>query len=177
MKRTLLFVTWVGLASCAKQQEPAQAVEPAPQEDSPAEKSAGEGAAAPRAAEPALPSKEEEAPGAVAPAPAPPPRGGAGRGDLLEPEEAKKAKQLPVDVEAAFAELASSFSDLEKALSLSTPDCVTAKQLRDRVCDLAEHICRLADESSGSSVQQLCGDGRGRCADAKRRYGETCATP
>jgi hypothetical protein len=159
-------------ASCARQQEPAQAVEPA-KESAPAAKE-------PAGAAQATPDKREEAaPGAAAPVPPPPAAGqeSRGRGDLLEPDEKAKAAEKPTDIVSAMSQLEATFSDLQKALALSAPDCVTAKQMRDRVCDLAEHICRLADETAAASSQRLCGDGRGRCSDAKRRYEQTCAVP
>jgi hypothetical protein len=161
----VVLVGWF-IGSCAKQKEASQASEPASVEDAEQEKAA-EGQAKPK----------QEAPGAAAPAaPAPPmEEASRGRSDLLKPEAEKAAE--PTSIDDAMAELESSFSDLQKALQLSTPDCVTARQMRDRVCDLAEQICRLADESGGASSQRLCGDGRGRCSDARKRYDESCAGP
>jgi hypothetical protein len=167
MKRTTSIVlVALALASCARQQEPAQATESAPRE-----------ATAEKATAPVQPQPERVAPGAQ---PAPPPAAAgdesrAKKEDLLAPDDAKQ--KAPSNIEDAVSQLQATFSDLEKALALSAPDCVTAKQLRDRVCDLAEHICRLADEGAGIGAQERCGDGRGRCVDAKRRYEQVCATP
>lgn len=82
-----------------------------------------------------------------------------------------------LDIETATEQLQAAFAEVERALELSTPDCSTAKTLRDRVCELAEHICRLAEESSASSAATMCEDGRKRCGEVKAKFDATCASP
>lgn len=163
------------LTACAKAREASQASEPAPAE---AEEKARDGEGAAKKEDDALRQKAAP-PGAPQPA-APPPA--AEHSDALpDRDEARggnaleERKPMPDDIEDASEALSKTFSNLERALELSVPDCTTAKQLRDRVCELSEHICRLADETDTRASQELCGDGRGRCADARKRYEITCA--
>lgn len=163
------------LTACAKAPEASQASEPAPAEAE--EKAADDEGAAKK--EDGAPRQKAATPGAPQPA-APPPaaehpdslpdRDEARAGNALEEQ-----KPMPDDIEDASEALSKTFSNLERALELSVPDCTTAKQLRDRVCELSEHICRLAGDTDNRASQEMCGDGRGRCADAKRRYSATCA--
>jgi hypothetical protein len=135
----------------------------------------------------------------------PPPGAGAGRGssgvgqasplpkvkageDKSEPDlggTADKDQQTPrrsspidparENSERMMSDLLGAFNQLE--LSLSAPDCVTAAVFRDRVCELAERICRLADEHRAAESDAQCGDGRERCVQARRRYELGCPTP
>jgi hypothetical protein len=159
--RVALALVGFALASCAKQ----QASEPA----------ATEAAQSPERKK-ALDEAPDEADAEERAAPAPPaaaPGRGQGSEDLLDQRE----RAAPLDIDQAMAQLHRTLSELDRALMLSAPDCVTAASLRDRVCELAEHICRLADESGAQSAQELCGDGRGRCSEARKRYAESCAEP
>lgn len=163
--RSLLVVIAVAcsLPACGKQ----SANEPAAAEaasDSEGEQKAKEAAPLDESRRP----DSAEAPAAPGAAPAP-----AQERDVLS----ERGRDAPANLDEAMALLESTLSDLNRALTLSAPDCVMGARLRDRVCDLAEHICRLTDESAEPSAQELCGDGRARCADARKRYAESCPTP
>ncbi len=75
----------------------------------------------------------------------------------------------------AERELEATFSRLGEELRLSSPDCPSAEQFVDRICELAEHICRLAEKEDEPEELALCVDGRNRCAESRRRYSEKCA--
>jgi hypothetical protein len=49
------------------------------------------------------------------------------------------------------------------------------KLLRDRICELAARICRLADENGPSAeLSARCADGRPRCERAKSKATGLC---
>jgi hypothetical protein len=79
------------------------------------------------------------------------------------------------DAEALSSQLLASFQSME--LALSAPDCISAGVFRDRVCELAERICKLAGDNPTRGVAERCGDGRARCTDARRRFSLGCPTP
>ncbi len=104
-------------------------------------------------------------------------------GAPLEP--AKPRARGPVDslgpdvsslsIEQAERELETTFTRLGQELRLSSPDCPSAQQFVGRVCELAEHICRLAEENDEPQQLATCVDGRNRCAESRRRYAAKCA--
>jgi hypothetical protein len=73
-----------------------------------------------------------------------------------------------------YSELIQAFDHMAQALS--APDCVSAAVFRDRVCELSERICRLADERPSAGATQHW-DGRARCGDARRSFATSCPTP
>jgi len=66
-------------------------------------------------------------------------------------------------------------SDLDRTLRLSAPDCTTAWNLRDRICELADRLCDLAGRSEEPDVAERCTDGKTRCERATRRVRASCA--
>ncbi len=80
-----------------------------------------------------------------------------------------------VSIEAAVAASEAALSRLDSALQLTSPDCSGAQILRERVCELADQICRLASQSVNAKNARLCEDARGRCTRAREAYSETCA--
>lgn len=200
MRRSFLGVVSVlvlGLAfSCArKDAEPAASTPGSEAERSEAERSEAERSEAERgsAAEEqksaegagAEDAEQEPPPPAAAPYPGdespklkpqrPAQRGASkAKGDALD-DDGETA--LPATASEAAQLLDTTFTALGNALELATPDCTTAGTLRDRVCELAEHICRLAGDAPSSETQSLCKDGRVRCEQARARFDGTCASP
>jgi hypothetical protein len=53
--------------------------------------------------------------------------------------------------------------------------CLTAADLRDRICDLSERICALATSGSGADdVQHKCTSAMTACEDARVRVTNAC---
>jgi hypothetical protein len=77
-----------------------------------------------------------------------------------------------LDLGAAEKALADASKELGNALALATPDCSVLRPLRDRICELSEHICRLGGADPEINVR--CEDGKRRCSDAKDRVGSQC---
>lgn len=63
--------------------------------------------------------------------------------------------------------------DLGGALGLATVDCGSARDLRDRICDLSARICDLA-RAGDQDTRARCEDGATRCARASRRVAASC---
>lgn len=195
---------WLGIAAltvvaCGRQREPSSQETPTQQTPA-AEEAPGEGfAPPPPASEAAREESKEEKKGDLLEREAPAAQG-AGRGlgpTAPSDERARPGKPAPapaksrhrdddigtvgdrhtmsVDIERAEAELQANFERLGDALRLSSPDCPSARQYGARVCELAEHICRLAEKGDEPEELALCVDGRNRCAEVRRRLGERCA--
>lgn len=65
--------------------------------------------------------------------------------------------------------------DLDDALPLGAADCDAARDLTDRMCELAERICAIADERPDEpEVGLRCDDGRSRCEEARARVRKRC---
>lgn len=133
--------------------------------EAPATQGAGRGSGA-------LPGESRELPRKGAPAPAAIPRGRTVDDDDVGTVGGRYAA---LSIAQAEAELEASFGRLGNALRLSSPDCPSARQFGAKVCELAEHICRLAEQGNDSNELALCVDGRNRCAEARRRLAERCA--
>lgn len=66
-------------------------------------------------------------------------------------------------------------SDLDRALSLSVPDCSYAALLRDQICELAERVCNLADRNRHvPDLAGRCAEGRESCTRATERVRASC---
>jgi len=72
---------------------------------------------------------------------------------------------------AALADASRAFDD---SLALATPDCPTARTLRDRICELSARICTLSQTEPTPELASACTDGRTRCNKAKERVGASC---
>jgi len=65
--------------------------------------------------------------------------------------------------------------ELSKAVDLSTPDCPSARERKQAICDLASQLCQLVDRDPDvASVEAYCADARQRCSEAERRTAERC---
>lgn len=65
--------------------------------------------------------------------------------------------------------------ELGDALELATVDCGRARELRDRICDLAERICQISGRHpEDGEVRERCSDGRSRCERATGSVGGSC---
>jgi hypothetical protein len=95
-------------------------------------------------------------------APAPPPAAEA-------PSSTKSARDRE-----PLGEIETWDQQLDGALALSTPSCMTAWSLRDRICDLAQRLCDIASRSAEPEVADRCTDGRARCERATTRVRAVC---
>lgn len=67
------------------------------------------------------------------------------------------------------------FEELGRIAELSAPDCPSARERKQSICELAARICRLVDRDPNvASVDDYCSEARRRCADAQRRTAERC---
>jgi hypothetical protein len=65
--------------------------------------------------------------------------------------------------------------ELNRAVELSTPDCPSARERKQAICDLASQLCQLVDRDPDvASVESYCADARQRCSEAERRTAERC---
>jgi len=65
--------------------------------------------------------------------------------------------------------------ELSKAVDLSTPDCPSARERKQAICDLASQLCQLVDRDPDvASVEAYCSEARQRCNEAERRTAERC---
>jgi hypothetical protein len=71
------------------------------------------------------------------------------------------------------AQQRASLAALGTSLASDSPDCDGAAVHRDRICDLADRICRLTRELP-DSLKGKCDDGNARCERAKRDYSRSC---
>ena len=118
----------------------------------------GAGQAAP--AKPAAPASKPAAKSRPpASSPAPPPR-------------ASRAAEAEKDDSASPEALR---RELSRAVELSTPDCPSARERKQAICDLAAQLCQLVDRDPDvASVESYCADARQRCSEAQRRTAERC---
>jgi hypothetical protein len=64
---------------------------------------------------------------------------------------------------------------LDRAYAASSPDCPSARERKQAVCDLATQICALTDRDPNvASVAEYCEEARRRCSDAERRTSQRC---
>jgi hypothetical protein len=64
---------------------------------------------------------------------------------------------------------------LDDAVKLSTPDCPSARERKQAICDLANQICQLVDRDPDvASVESYCDDAKQRCSEAERRTAQRC---
>ena len=79
-----------------------------------------------------------------------------------------------MDAAHATAALADAVRALDDTLALATPDCPTARALRDRICELSTKLCALSGAQPGPEIAAACADGRARCDRAKERVSAGC---
>lgn len=76
---------------------------------------------------------------------------------------------------SVWARLVDTEDDLHDALGLASVDCGTARELRDRICELGDRICDIASDHPDDDVtEDRCEDGRDRCRNASRRVESRC---
>ena len=64
---------------------------------------------------------------------------------------------------------------LDDAVKLSTPDCPSARERKQAICDLAQQICQMVDRDPDvASVESYCDDAKQRCSDAEKRTAQRC---
>lgn len=75
----------------------------------------------------------------------------------------------------AWARLVDTEDSLHDALGLASVDCDSARDLRDRICELGNRICTIANEHPDDRVtEDRCEDGQDRCERARRRVDDRC---
>lgn len=127
---------------------------------------------------PDAPKKKASEPGGgfAPPPPAAPPPARAPSPAEPQPSrvEVRDDEALEADVLAELGALQrDSLVALQNALSSGAPDCERAALHRDRICDLAERICRLTEELP-DSLEGKCADGNARCERARHDYSRSC---
>lgn len=74
-----------------------------------------------------------------------------------------------------YDELVQTSIDLDQATTLASVDCSSARDLRDRICDLSGRICEIADDNPDDDpTAERCRDGRARCRGAAQRVSQSC---
>lgn len=133
-------------------------------------------------AEPAPAASPEPATGgpkrkATAPSAAPAPAKPSPRRDNV-PERRRAVAAEDAEEDAKGSDTASPealFEELGRIAELSAPDCPSARERNQSICELAARICRLVDRDPNvASVGDYCSEARRRCADAQRRTAERC---
>ncbi len=64
--------------------------------------------------------------------------------------------------------------DLNASLELAQPDCDAAGQYIERLCDLAERICEIAEDTGDAGAGDRCTDGTARCERGRSAYADAC---
>ena len=106
--------------------------------------------------------------------------GGAGETAAVPPAstaspQAVEEETPPEDDEALWSRMMELDHDLGDAMTLGTPDCDAARDLRDQICELAERICAISEAHPDERVAaHRCGDGNTRCERARNDVGNTC---
>lgn len=65
-------------------------------------------------------------------------------------------------------------ADLDASLELAQPDCGTAGEHLERMCDLAERICEIAEDTGDQGAQDRCADGTARCERGRSAHADAC---
>lgn len=82
-------------------------------------------------------------------------------------------------VSAFAAELQQLESRLDASLATALePDCVAARPLSERICELAAHICAIAERHpTDRPLSQRCAQGRQSCQRGRKRVDTSCSRP
>ncbi len=84
-------------------------------------------------------------------------------------------EQSPGPGSDLYGELVQASIDLDNATTLAAVDCTSARDLRDRICDLSSRICEIAsDNPDDRPTADRCADGRARCEGASDRVAQSC---
>jgi hypothetical protein len=71
-------------------------------------------------------------------------------------------------------ELLEADADLDASLELSEPDCGSASEHLERLCDLAERICEIAEDTGDRGARDRCSDGTARCERGRSAHADAC---
>jgi hypothetical protein len=64
---------------------------------------------------------------------------------------------------------------LDDVVKQSTPDCPSARERKQAICDLAQQICQMVDRDPDiASIESYCDDARQRCSEAEKRTAQRC---
>ncbi|MEM9067947.1 MAG: hypothetical protein AAGE52_05550 [Myxococcota bacterium] len=78
-------------------------------------------------------------------------------------------------VQESYDELTSFSAEFDRTLELATIDCESARNLRDRICELSARICGIAEENPADlPTAERCEDGSTRCESASERVASSC---
>jgi len=120
------------------------------------------------------------APAASEPAPAPPPTSAKPAAKRRAPAKGKAQRSEDDNPDWDFGLAPSDRTralrqQLDDAVKLSTPDCPSARERKQAICDLAQQICQMVDRDPDvASVESYCGDAKQRCSDAEKRTAQRC---
>jgi hypothetical protein len=67
------------------------------------------------------------------------------------------------------------YQRLDGLVKQSTPDCPSARDRKQAICDLAGQICQMVEHDPDvASVESYCDDAKHRCSEAERRTAQRC---
>jgi hypothetical protein len=91
-------------------------------------------------------------------------------------KSAPSAEALDWDLGAAPGDRARTLRQrLDDAVRLSTPDCRSARERKEAICDLAQQICQMVERDPDvASVESYCDDAKRRCNQAEQRTAQRC---
>jgi len=122
----------------------------------------------------------EPAPAAPEPVPAPPPTSAKPAAKRRAPAKGKAPRNEEGGPDWDFGPSPSERTRalrqrLDDAVKLSTPDCPSARERKQAICDLAQQICQMVDRDPDvASVESYCDDAKQRCNDAEKRTTQRC---
>lgn len=65
-------------------------------------------------------------------------------------------------------------ADLRSSIELSERDCSAAGEHIARLCELAERICEIAEDTGDAGAGDRCTDGTARCERGRSAYEDAC---
>ena len=181
----LRYAFWLAgavLAQACLSKEPSREVPPpaVPEQQAPtAPESEQEPAPAPTMAPPAAaPSREERVEsGAASPAEdAPKSAGDESSAPRKRSAPARAKSTRPGTSGGGLGAPEALMQRLDREVSLSTPDCPSARDRKKAICDLASQICRLVERDPNAvSAERYCDEAKQRCSDAEERTSLRCS--
>ena len=150
--------------------------EPAHAEPGRAEPEAAPPREEPQSVSPAPREKDRAAPSEFAPAPPPAStKPAAKRRAPAKPEAPSGEQGMDWAVPDPTERAQSLHQRLDDAVRLSTPDCPSARERKQSICDLAQQICQMVDRDPDvASVESYCNDAKQRCSEAEKRTAQRC---
>ncbi len=178
--RFALGLALAALAQACLSQEPSREVPPpaVPESQAPTTPEAEETSTpAPPAEKEAAPSRAESAePSAAPPAQAAPKSAADAEARSPSKPSAPRARAARPGASGSGLEAPDTLMQrLDREVSLSTPDCPSARDRKKSICDLATQICRLVErDPNAASTERYCDEARQRCSDAEERTSLRC---